>query len=471
MRKYFQVFSLGFKKTMRYPANFFLGLISIIAVFFMHFFMWRSLYASSNGDPIFGYEYSEMILYMALSGIIASVISSGFAWEIHSDIKEGGLARYIARPVNYAAYQFSSYIGERTGYITFSIVLIVIVYVIGNLSVLSAEHFIRFLIFLFVLTNAFILNFFIYYAVSGIGFWMRESTGIIHITGMLGTIISGGVFPLDIFSKPIQMLLNGLPFSYTNYFSISVLLGKIKGIELLHGILLQWLWIGICALLARIIWSRGMKKYAAVGNQWQVLMFIGSYTFLTGFVDAVFLQNITAFSEYVWKGTLDTYLTKPMNPLFMITTRKFDLGLGVPNFIGGSVMILLAWSKCNIPVTFSNIAEFIFFTLIGCLLSYPIMFIPTMLSFWLVKMDALSEITWAIWDINKMPMMIYTHPIRIFGTFILPIFTVTHCAPMWVMGILPVSHMIYAILAIPLFYGILFLMWKKALKHYSGASC
>lgn len=266
MRKYFQVFSLGFKKTMRYPANFFLGLISIIAVFFMHFFMWRSLYASSNGDPIFGYEYSEMILYMVLSGIIASVISSGFAWEIHSDIKEGGLARYIARPVNYAAYQFSSYIGERTGYITFSIVLIVIVYVIGNLSVLSAEHFIRFLIFLFVLTNAFILNFFIYYAVSGIGFWMRESTGIIHITGMLETIISGGVFPLDIFSKPIQMLLNGLPFSYTNYFSISVLLGKIKGIELLHGILLQWLWIGICALLARIIWSRGMKKYAAVGN-------------------------------------------------------------------------------------------------------------------------------------------------------------------------------------------------------------
>lgn len=206
-------------------------------------------------------------------------------------------------------------------------------------------------------------------------------------------------------------------------------------------------------------------------NQWQVLMFIGSYTFLTGFVDSVFLQNIAAFSEYVWKGTLDTYLTKPMNSLFIITTRKFDLGLGVPNFIGGLVMIVIGWSECNIPVTFSNIAGYIFFTLIGCILSYPIMFIPTMLSFWLVKMDALSEVTWALWDINKMPMMIYTHPIRIIGTFIIPIFTVTHFAPMWVMGTLPISHIVYAIFAIPCFYGIMLIIWKRALKHYSGASC
>lgn len=266
MRKYIQVFCLGYKKTMRYPANFYLGLISIVAVFFMHFYMWKGLYTSSDGAPIFGYEYSEMILYMALSGMIASVISSGFAWEINSDIKEGGLARYIARPVSYIGYQFSGYIGERTGTITFSLVLIIAVYMVGNLSVLSKGHFLRFLIFLLVLANAFVLNFFIYFAVSGIGFWIRESTGVIHITGMLGTIISGGIFPLDIFSESIRMILNALPFSYTNYFSISVLLGRIEGTELMQGIFLQWLWIGICAVLGKIIWSCGMRRYAAVGN-------------------------------------------------------------------------------------------------------------------------------------------------------------------------------------------------------------
>lgn len=206
-------------------------------------------------------------------------------------------------------------------------------------------------------------------------------------------------------------------------------------------------------------------------NQWQVLMFIGSYVLLTGFVDAVFLQNIVTFSEYVWKGTLDTYLTKPINSLFIITTRKFDLGLGIPNFIGGIVMILISWEKCNIPITFSNVVGYIFFTLLGCLISYPIMFIPTMFCFWLVKMDALYEVTWALWDINKMPMAIYTHPIRIFGSFIIPIFIVTNYAPMWVMRMLPVSHILYEILIIPILYGIMFVMWKKALKHYSGASC
>lgn len=266
MNKYVQVFGLGFKKTMRYPANFFLGLIAIVAVFFMHFFMWSGLYQSSNGEPIFGYEYTEMILYMALSGIVASVISSGFASEINADIKEGGLARYLSRPINYGSYQFSSYIGERVGHIAFSITLIILAYAVANWSVLSTGHILRFVAFLIALVNAFALNFFIFYVVSGIGFWVRESAGIIHITGLLGTIISGGVFPLDIFPDSVRKILNILPFSYTNYFSVSVLLGKMQGASYWYGILLQWTWIGICVALSKIIWSLGMKKYTAVGN-------------------------------------------------------------------------------------------------------------------------------------------------------------------------------------------------------------
>ena len=266
MNKYIRVFYLGFRKTMRYPANFYLGLICIGAVFIMHFFMWRGLYASSGGAPIFGYEYSEMVLYSALSGIIANIISSAFASEINSDIKDGGLAKYICRPVNYGAYQLFSYVGERAGHFAFSAVLIIAAYIIGSWSVLSLFHLLRFLVFLFVLMSAFILNFLIFYAVSGIGFWVRESSGIIHITGLLGTIISGGVFPLDIFPDAIQSVLKALPFSYTNYFSISVLLGRIEGTQLLYGILMQWIWIAICVALGRIIWSAGMKRFAAVGN-------------------------------------------------------------------------------------------------------------------------------------------------------------------------------------------------------------
>ena len=256
---------------------------------------------------------------------------------------------------------------------------------------------------------------------------------------------------------------------YGQFFKTSIMAQLEYRSNFIFSILIESCYLLGKSLYIIVVFSAGL----AVGglDRWQVLMFIGSYTFLTGYMDAFFLQNITAFSEYVWKGTLDAYLTKPLNSLFIITLRKFDLGLGIPNFIGGLAMIVIGWIKCQIPVTFTNVAGYIAFTLLGCLLAYPIMFIPTMFSFWLVKMDALIEAIWALWDINKMPMAIYTHPIRFFGTFIIPIFVVTNFAPMWVMGILPTSHIIYAVASVPLLYGIMHIMWKRALKRYSGASC
>lgn len=202
----------------------------------------------------------------------------------------------------------------------------------------------------------------------------------------------------------------------------------------------------------------------------QMLMFIGSYTLITGFMDAVYLQNIVSIQEYVRMATLDTYLTKPVNSMFIVTLRKFDLGLGIPNVIAGLIMIVVSWIKSNAPVTAAGIAGYVFLTVLGCALTYPILFIPALVSFWTVKSDALQDAIWALWDFNNMPMTIYNKKIRAFGIFVFPVFIITNFAPMWVFGILPTSYILYAILSIPIFFGLMIFIWRRALRHYSSAS-
>ena len=82
----------------------------------------------------------------------------------------------------------------------------------------------------------------------------------------------------------------------------------------------------------------------------QMLMFIGSYTLITGIMDAVFYPNIVAIPEYIRTASLDVMITKPINSLFMSAFRKFDLGLGIPNVLAGSAMIIVSWILSGVGI-------------------------------------------------------------------------------------------------------------------------
>jgi len=43
-------------------------------------------------------------------------------------------------------------------------------------------------------------------------------------------------------------------------------MGKTTGAELLHGMLIQTLWVIAGYALARFAWRRGIKRYSAVGG-------------------------------------------------------------------------------------------------------------------------------------------------------------------------------------------------------------
>lgn len=202
----------------------------------------------------------------------------------------------------------------------------------------------------------------------------------------------------------------------------------------------------------------------------QMLMFIGTYTLVTGVMDAVCYPNIAAIPDYVRTASLDVMLTKPVNSLFISAFRKFDLGLGIPNVIGGLIMIIISWRLSDVPVSASNILGFTALTLLGCILTFPILIIPVTFSFWMIKSNALMDIIWAMWDFNNMPMTIYNKIIKAIGIFVLPIFMVTNLAPMFVFGQLPKIYIIYSIIAIPLFLFVSIKFWNFAIRSYSSAS-
>lgn len=217
-----------------------------------------------------------------------------------------------------------------------------------------------------------------------------------------------------------------------------------------------------------VVFSIGMAINGVTPNQ--ILMFIGSYTIITGIMDSVYYPNLAAIPGYIQNGELDIYLTKPVSCQYLCSFRKFDIGLGIPNVLAGIIMVVISWTRTGTALNVGNVLGYLFFTITGCIVTYPLLIIPTTLAFRLVRVDALQNIIFALWDFNNMPMTIYHKNLQRLGVFFIPIFLITNFAPMFVFGMLPKSFLVYSIIAIPLFVALSIVLWNRAIKNYSSAS-
>ena len=99
-----------------------------------------------------------------------------------------------------------------------------------------------------------------------LAFWVLEVSTFIFILFAFEYIASGHLFPLDILPHSLERALFLTPFPYQLYFPVSIYMGRTTGAELARGLLIQALWVVGAYILARFAWSRGIKKYSAVGG-------------------------------------------------------------------------------------------------------------------------------------------------------------------------------------------------------------
>lgn len=79
-------------------------------------------------------------------------------------------------------------------------------------------------------------------------------------------MLSGGLFPLEVFGETVQKVFNLLPFKYIIYFPINIINGKLDLSMVWYGLILQLFWIFILTLLSAQLWKMGTRKYIAIGG-------------------------------------------------------------------------------------------------------------------------------------------------------------------------------------------------------------
>ena len=263
---YWKSFKLGLQNSLEYRFDFLLGIVSTIVPTITQLFLWTAMFESSENGIVYGYTYSSMIMYTILAGVVSKLMAAGCEWDVAGDIRDGGLNKYIVKPMGYFRYRVCCFLGQKSVQFILFLMIFAVILIIARINSFFTVSPERLIYFAVSAVLGIMINMFLGFMVSVIAFWITEAWSAFLILSLAINIASGGVFPLDIFGEKILAVLKVLPFQYTVYFPINILNGNIPIGEILPSLCIQAVWIIILCFLLQVLWKIGLKKYEAVGG-------------------------------------------------------------------------------------------------------------------------------------------------------------------------------------------------------------
>jgi ABC-2 type transport system permease protein len=266
--KYGHVLSMGIQNTLVYRTNFLFraafGLVPLAATLFL----WEAIYADKPaGAAIGAYTLAQMVSYYLLVTVVDSITAvAEDDWQIAADIKDGAVSQFLLKPLDFLAYRLCLYLSGRVIYTSVALIPVAFFLFFQREYLVGPAESLGWVLALLSVLMAGLRQFFIAYTVALLSFWVLDVSTFIFIQFAFEFLASGHLFPLDILPDGLHRLLLWSPYPYLLYFPVGVYLGRIQGAELWQGFALQLAWVGVAFLIARFVWSRGLRKYTAVGG-------------------------------------------------------------------------------------------------------------------------------------------------------------------------------------------------------------
>ncbi len=267
MKKYWHVINIGLQNTLVYRVNFLFrsvfGLIPLMATIYL----WRAIYAGKESNDVAGYTLASMTSYYLVVTMVDMLTAvNGDDWQIAGVIRTGTLNQFLLKPIDYLTYRLCLFGAGRFIYTVVALVPVMLFIVFQRKFFVVPQDAATLGWFSVSVLLTALLQFFMSYTMALLAFWVLEVSTFIFILFAFEYIAGGHLFPLDILPPALANVLHFTPFPYQLFFPVGIYLGRVRGDELGHGLLIQAAWVVGFYVLARFVWSRGIRKYTAFGG-------------------------------------------------------------------------------------------------------------------------------------------------------------------------------------------------------------
>jgi len=263
MSKYFPVIRGTYMVGLVYRFGFLFTIFGNIIYLGVAYYLWKSIYKYS--DTLRGLTFDETFLYVALGSAMFVLLKTYADWIIHYEIREGMIAVYLTKPIDYQLYALAANFGSLlTGLTAVSLPTVLILAFVFKVKVALGAGLLLFPVSFLL---AFLLSFSIDYFVGIMAFYSESVWGLSITKEIIVTVFSGALIPLQFFPDQIQNVLLWLPFQAIYHTPIMMITKADQGLEVfLPMLFVQLFWAVAIFLLTRLFYTQAIKVLRIAGG-------------------------------------------------------------------------------------------------------------------------------------------------------------------------------------------------------------
>jgi ABC-2 type transport system permease protein len=266
-KKYGRVFNIGIRNSLEYRFDFFTSLLFGTLPIFVSFYLWNKIYFAAevtltNSIP---YNLNHIITYIIIIQFIGMILS-GPEGSMMTEIKSGGLSKYLIKPINYFVYNIIlDFASKIINILPIAICFVGVGFIFNKYIILFNDIILIVPLFISIVF-AYLIRYFVGLLLGMVAFWLTETSSLYVMTSRIIAFLSGVYFPLFLIPGVLYKIIMFSPLSYIVYFPAMITIGEMHGQSLVNGLLISGTWVLILLIATITTWKIGLKRYESFGG-------------------------------------------------------------------------------------------------------------------------------------------------------------------------------------------------------------
>ncbi len=252
---------IGVAEAVAYRAEIFIWVLTTTMPLIM-LPLWHAVAAEA---PIHGFGQTRFTAYFLAAFVVRQVVGAWASWTINYEVRTGALSQRLLRPI----HPLWSYAAENVASIP---IRAAIAFPVGFLAlvVTAGEHVAEGAALWAMVPVAFVgawaITFLAHVIVGALSLWMHQSIKLMDLWSAGFFVFSGYLVPIALFPDWLRGAPHWMPFEYQLGFPVELLTGALDFDAALRMLGAQWTWVVVLAVVAAIVWKRGLVRYGAYGG-------------------------------------------------------------------------------------------------------------------------------------------------------------------------------------------------------------
>jgi ABC-2 type transport system permease protein len=261
LRAYPTLLRVGLSEVVAYRAEFLVWILTTN----MPLVMLAIWHAVAADGPVGRFDGKQFTAYYLAVQAVRLLTSTWLVWQMSMEVRDGTLSAKLLRPIHpLLAYSAEHLAAVPMRALVISPIIAVLIYTAGDRLAFRDPALLA--IFLASLVGAWLLIFFTMVLLGALAFYVESSLGLFELWLGVHAIFSGYLIPMEVLPAWLRGAARVLPFRYMLGFPVEALIGLQTVAVAARELAFQWGYVALFAVLALLVWRRGVRRFAAFGG-------------------------------------------------------------------------------------------------------------------------------------------------------------------------------------------------------------